>query len=300
MAKNILITGGTGLVGKTLTKLLQSCNLTVAHLTRNPENSTIKSFKWDYLRNEIDPEAIEFADIIVHLAGENISKGKWTNAQKKIIKDSRVKTTELLFDTVKKQNKTLDAFISASAIGFYGTCTSEKIFDEHFPPGNDFLAETVKQWEDSVSRFENLNIRTVKLRTGVVLSKKGGALPKMAATIKTGFGSAIGTGKQYMPWIHIEDLVGMFGFMIENESLSGVYNATAPEQITNKEFMRTLAKTMRKPFFMPNVPGLFMKLLFGEMSSILLEGSRVSSEKLMNAGYKFKYPELKGALIGLV
>jgi uncharacterized protein (TIGR01777 family) len=297
MAKNILITGGTGLVGRRLTELLRNSNYTIAHLSRNPEkNSSIRSYRWDYSRNEIDQEAIKFADVIIHLAGENISRKKWTNDQKKKIVDSRVKTSELLFDEVKRQNKTLDAFISASAIGFYGTYTSETVFDENFPAGNDFLAETVKRWEDSVSRFEDLNIRTVKLRTGIVLSKKGGALPKMANTIKTGFGSSIGSGKQYMPWIHIEDLIGMFRFMFENETLSGVYNATAPEHITNKEFMRTLAKTMSKPFFMPNVPGIFMKLLFGEMSSILLEGSRVSSEKIMNAGYKFKYPDLKGAL----
>jgi uncharacterized protein (TIGR01777 family) len=164
------------------------------------------------------------------------------------------------------------------------------------PAGNDFLSETVKEWEEAVAQFESLNIRTVKLRIGVVISKKGGAIPKLMKTVKIGLGSAIGNGKQYVPWIHIEDLTEIFHFMIQNNALSGTYNAVSPEHITNKEFMKTLSKTVNKPFFIPNVPAFIMKLIFGEMSIILLEGSRVSSDKIQKAGYHFKLPTLKTAL----
>jgi uncharacterized protein (TIGR01777 family) len=297
MTKKILITGGSGLIGEKLTELLVQNNYTVAHLTRNPEKSKIKAFRWNPYKNEIDPEAITFADIIVHLAGENISNGRWTHDQKMNIIKSRVSTTKLLFNTIKERNKKLEAFISASAIGFYGSYTSETIFHEALPAGIDFLAETVNLWEDAVSEFETLNIRTVKIRIGVVLSNNGGALPKLIKTVKTGFGSAIGTGKQFIPWIHIDDLTHLFKFMIEQEDLWGIYNAVAPEHVTNKEFMRVLAKIMNKPFIFPNIPSFVMKLKFGEMSIILLEGSRVSSEKIQKAGFRFNYPDLKSALI---
>jgi uncharacterized protein (TIGR01777 family) len=300
MIKNILITGGTGLLGKDLSDYLSKNNYSIAVLSRNPHKSKVKSFFWDYKKNEIDPEAIEFADAIIHLAGENISNKRWSPEQKKEIMDSRVKTTNLLFDSVKTKKKDLKKFVSVSAIGFYGTFSSDSILTENSPQGNDFLAHVVKKWEDSVLQFETLNIPTVILRSGVVLSKDAGALPKMIKTINLGLGSAIGSGKQYMPWIHINDLVQLFYFTILNNSISGIFNAVASEHVTNKTMMKTLAKINHKPFFLPNIPSFIMRIFFGEMSVILTEGSRISSDKIKDLGYNFSYPDLNSALRNLL
>ncbi|MBN2892867.1 MAG: TIGR01777 family oxidoreductase [Bacteroidales bacterium] len=290
MTKNILITGGSGLVGKHLSDLLIQKGYNVGILSRNPTKSDkIKYFHWDYTKNEIDSEAIDFANVIIHLAGANISHKKWTNSQKKIIIDSRVKTTELILSELKKSNKKLDAFISASAIGFYGTKTTEKIFVEEDKSGTDFLSEVVVKWENSVDLVTNFTQRIVKLRIGVVLSKDGGALLKMTNIIKKGIGSPLGSGKQYMPWISIEDLAHLFLYAAENQNITEAYNAVSPIHITNSEFMKGLAKQMNKPFFMPKVPAFAMKAILGEMASLLLEGSRVSSKKIQDAGFTFKY-----------
>jgi len=227
MKKNILITGGTGLVGAAISDLLISKGYQVTILSRQKEVEGIKSFYWDYEKEILDVEAIEFADVIIHLAGENISSKRWTSKQKKRIIDSRVKTTELLYSAVQKATKKPVKIISASAIGYYGTFTSETIFKEEDASGNDFLAQTVEKWEAAVDQFKTLDIPVVKLRLGVVMSKQGGALKEMIKPLKSGFASFLGNGNQYIPWIVIEDLARMFLFVIEQENESAVYNAVA-------------------------------------------------------------------------
>lgn len=287
--KNILIAGGTGLVGTELTKLLKAKGYEIAHLSRKKSASkAVNSYFWDYGKGILDAEAIDFADIIINLAGENISAKRWTETQKKIIVDSRVKTGELIFNKIMKSGKKIDAYISASAVGYYGSITSEKIFTEDDDAGNDFLANTVLEWEKTAWKFSEIGIRTVILRTGVVLSSKAGALPKMLRVVKTGAGSAIGSGKQYMPFISLVDIARSYVYSVENESVSGVYNTVCPENINNEEFMQKLAKHYERPFFFPNVPAFMMKIIFGEMSSVLSEGSRVSWQKIQNAGFVFK------------
>lgn len=293
MIKNILISGGTGLVGSELVKALEAKGYQVAVLSRSRKAQHVKSFFWDYEQGILEEEAIEFADVIIHLAGENISNKRWSEKQKARIIDSRVKTTELLLSKTKEAKNKPNMIISASAIGYYGSQTSDKIYTESDEPGQDFLAKTVIAWEKSVDEFESIGVKVAKLRLGVVLTQRGGALQKMLAPIKMGFGSAIGSGKQYMPWISLEDLVRMFVFVLETPTAQGVYNAVAPQHINNREMMKTLARQLKEPFFMPPIPMFVFKLIFGEMSTILLDGSRVSSAKIQKQGYEFTISKIE-------
>jgi len=297
----ILISGGTGLVGRHLCKKLKEKGYSVAILSRTRKQDTdIPTYAWDLDKKEIEKEAIETAGYIIHLAGANIGDKRWTTKRKQLIIDSRVKTGQLIFDKIKENKNKLQAFISASAIGYYGTITSDKIFRETDPPSNDFLGETCRQWEQSADRFEELGIRTVKIRTGVVFTKQGGALAKMITPVKMGIGSAVGNGRQYLPWIHIDDLCGIYIKAIEDTQMNGAYNAVAPDQKTNRDFTKTLARVLKKPFWFPKVPAIVMKIIFGRMSEMLLKGSRVSSDKIKTAGYYFLFPDLESALTDLV
>lgn len=292
--KHILITGGSGMIGKELLKKLAAeGKYETAILSRSPEKQNGKAFYWNYKEGEIDSEAIQFADIIIHLAGENISRKRWTKKQKQRIKDSRVKSTQLLLGAIKKAGKKPELIVSASAIGFYGSFNSEKILTEEDSAGNDFLAETVVEWEKAVDAFKTIAVPTIKLRLGVVLSPKGGLLKKLRTIIQSGFSSALGSGKQYVPWIALEDAARMFLFVIEQGKLNEVYNAVAPQHITNYQLMKTLAKKANKGFFMPKIPAFVLRLVFGEKAIILLKGSRVSSEKIQKQGFEFKKPELE-------
>lgn len=300
MAK-ILITGGSGLVGKRLINLLLKRGNTVSVLSRTKKQiDGVSVFTWNINKNKIDKKAIENVDYIIHLAGANIGEKKWTKARKQLIIDSRVKTAELIFNLVKEQNENVKAFVSASAIGYYGSITSDKIFKETDLASNDFLGNTCKQWEQITDRFKELNIRTVKIRTGVVLTKKGGALSKLIMPVKLGVGSAIGTGKQYMPWIHIDDLCNIYIKAIEDNKMAGAYNAVAQDHKTNKEFTKLLAKILNKPFWFPKVPTFIIKVIFGEMSDLLLKGSKVSANKIKTTGYEFMFSNLESALTNLL
>jgi uncharacterized protein len=293
----VLLTGGNGIIGRHLCKRLQDKGYTVAILSRTREGrSIIPTYTWDLKKMEIEQEAIETADYIIHLAGANISDKRWTNRRKQQIIDSRVKTGQLILQKIKEHNKNLKAFITASAIGYYDTITSNNIFTET----NDFLGNVCKRWEQTADSFKELEIRTVKIRTGVVLSKQEGTLSKLIIPVKMGIGSAIGSGKQYMPWIHIEDLCGIYIKAIEDEQIGGAYNAVAPDYKTNEEFTRVLAQVLEKPFWPVNIPSFIMKLMFGEMSGILLKGSRVSPDKIQRAGYTYQFPDLESALTDLI
>lgn len=292
-----MVTGATGLVGSTLCKKLQKKGYNVYRLSRRKSKNT---FYWNPSKNEIDSKAIKNTDVIIHLAGANIAEKRWTDSQKQRIINSRTKTAVLLHSELTRQKKKLDVFISASAIGYYGMVTSDKIFTEDSPLGNDFLAETCNLWEKSAEKFSDISNRVVKLRTGIVLTPKGGALAKMATPFKWGLGAVIGSGKQYMPWIHIDDLCEMYCQAIENPSLKGSYNAVAPSHTTNAHFSKILASVLKKPFWLPNIPAFVLRLALGQMASMLLKGSRISSKKIEQTGFVFKHRNLKQVLQNLL
>jgi uncharacterized protein (TIGR01777 family) len=289
----ILITGGTGLVGSRLTKMLIDKNHEVVILSRNPKNKN--EFKWDAAKKTIDEKAFENIEYIIHLAGAGIADERWSEKRKKLIIDSRVETTNLLFNTIRDKKINLKGFISASGIGYYGAITTDKIFKETDTVRNDFLGEVCQKWEDAAHQFKQLNIPVTILRTGVVLFKTGGALEKM----KTPIISPLGSGKQYLPWIHIDDLCEMYIKAIE-DNLTGIFNAVAPEHHTSTTFSKALAKSISKPYVGICVPSFMLKLLFGDMSKIILEGSRISSKKIENTNFKFQFPTLKTALKNLI
>lgn len=303
MTKKILITGGTGLVGTALTGLLVEKDYVVTILTRD-KNRTSKhpniaySF-WDFDKGIIDKDELFSANYIVHLAGAGIADKPWSSNRKKEILDSRVEPIRLIHNSLKNNAHQLKAFISASGVGYYGAITTNTIFDEKASAANDFLGKTCLQWEQAVDEIAELPIRIVKLRTGIVLAKNGGALPKMMQPFKFGLGAALGTGKQIMPWIHIDDLARLYCAAIESESFTGAYNAIAGN-VSNKDFSKALSKVINKPFWLPNVPGGMLKLFLGEMAVILLEGSAASNQKLLQTGFKLKFTNLEEALMKLV
>ena len=291
MAK-ILVTGGTGLVGRRLTALLTEKNHEVRILSRNPKNEN--EFKWDYSKGFVDDKAIENIDYIIHLAGAGIADKRWTKERKEVIVNSRVATANLIFDKIKAQNIPLKGFISASGSNYYGAQTTAKVFKESDAVGTDFLGQVCIKWEAAANQFKDLNIPVTILRTGVVLSKTGGALEKMRTPIV----SPLGSGNQYMAWIHIDDLCNLYIKAIE-ETFVGVYNAVSPEFHTSKTFSKALAKAIKRPFLPIAVPGFLLKLVFGELAIILLHGSRLSSDKIKEKGFIFKYKELALALKNL-
>ncbi len=293
--ETVLITGASGLIGTRLTELLISKNYHVIHLSRT-KNDAIETYTWNINEQKIDDRAIEKADYIIHLAGTGIADKRWTKERKQEIIDSRIKSSELLFESIKRINKKLKGFVSASAIGFYGAITSEKIFSEEDIAATDFLGSTCEQWEKSVTPISNLGIRTVKIRIGIVLAKNGGALKKMATPINYFIGSSLGSGKQFVPWIHIDDLCAIFLKAIEDEQMNGVFNAVAPEHITNKELTKAIAHTLHKPLFLANLPGFILKIIFRELSNTFLKGSRVSSKKITTTGFVFKFKTINDAL----
>ena len=293
----ILITGGTGLVGKALSNRLISEGHEVRILSRNPKSlSKIKSFFWDVKSQKIDESAFDNVEHIIHLAGAGIADSRWTEARKKEIIDSRVNSMTLITSVVKKKQIQLKSFVGASAIGIYGMITSNKIFSETDLGNDDFLTYSCLQWEKSYEEIEHLTQKKCILRIGIVLSDKGGALAKLLPIFKLGLGSPTGSGLQYMPWIHLDDLVSIFHQALFNPKLSGLYNAVAPDHVTNREFSEKLAESLSKPFFMPSVPEFMLHLIFGEMANILLKGSRISDQKLLNSNFVFQYPTLSEAL----
>jgi uncharacterized protein (TIGR01777 family) len=299
--ETVLITGASGLVGSCLSKKLIEKGYHVATLGRKSEkNPSLQNFSWNIEKKEIDENAFEKVDYIIHLAGANIGQGRWTVKRKKEILDSRIKSAQLLFQKITENKQQLKAFITASAIGYYGAVTTDKIFVETDHPSQDFLGETCRLWEESANRFESLGVRTVKIRTGVVLTYQGGALAKMITPVKIGLGASIGGGKQYMPWIHMDDLCNIYIKAIEDNNMHGAYNAVAPEHKTNREFSETLTKVLKKKVWLPNVPAIIVRIIFGKMAELVLNGSRVSSNKLIQEGFQFKFPTLNSALIQLM
>lgn len=299
MKEIVLITGAGGLIARELSKQLEN-EYTVRFLTRYKKREN--EFIWDINKGMIDEKALEDVSHVIHLAGANISEKRWTDDRKKELISSRVDSAQLILKALQKNNRVLKSFISASGINYYGTKTTDKIFTEKDGPGNDFLSEVVVVWEKAADEFKEKHVaeRVVKLRTAVVLSEKDGALKKMLPTIKMGIGSPLGSGKQYMPWIHIKDICSMYEFSIKQHDMDGAFNAVAPEHTTNRELTEKIAQILKKPLFMPNVPTFALQLLFGELSDAVLKGSRASSEKIRKAGFQFEFPELDKALKDLL
>jgi len=299
MKEIVLITGASGMIARELSKKIEN-EYTVRFLTRKKKHDN--EFEWDIKNGTMDESALENVSYIIHLAGANISEKRWTKERKRELISSRVDSAGLLLKTVKKKKIKLKSFISASGINYYGTVTTEKIYTEKDPPGNDFLSEVVVLWERSADDFKEQNLaeRVVKIRTAVVLSKEDGALKKMVPTIKYGIGSALGSGKQYMPWVHIDDICTVYMAALRNSDMNGAYNAVSPQHTTNENLTKKIAEVLKKPLFMPNVPAFVLKLIFGELADALLEGSRASSQKIRDTGFQFKFPDLKNALEDLL
>lgn len=302
MIKNILITGGTGLVGKHLTRLLISRGYNVSILSRSPkkENGRVRYYQWNVSKGYMDETALIGIDAIIHLAGANIGSKRWSERRKQEILNSRIDSTALLFRTIEQQKIELKKFISASAIGYYGTTTCDTVFTEESEPGTDLLADVCRKWESEVLEFQKAGIDTAIIRTGIVLANEGGALPKMKLPAKLGLNAPIGSGRQYMPWIHIQDLCNIYLFLLENRNMSGIFNAVSSQHTDNSTFSRVLSNVMQRPFFMPNVPAFIIRILFGEMAMILLQGSRVSNKKIKALGFNFSYDKLELALSDLL
>jgi uncharacterized protein len=298
MKKNVLISGGSGFIGKKLTQLLINNGFSVSILSRNykQNSSNISYYKWDIDNQYIDEEAVLKADFIIHLAGENIAGSRWTTQRKKEIINSRVISTSLIYYVLKRNNKKVAAFISASGIGIYGAINGDAICTEETTPENDFLGMTCQKWEAAADAIESLGIRTVKIRTGLVLGKGDGFLKKLTPVFKYKLGSVLGSGKQYMPWIHIDDLCKIYLKSLNDSNMKGAYNAAVDDDTNNASFSKTLAKIYGYSIFLPNVPAFLINLVMGEMSKIILTGRRVSSAKIIKLGFHFQYTNLELAL----
>jgi uncharacterized protein (TIGR01777 family) len=304
--QTILITGGTGLVGKKLTKLLVLKGYNVIVLTRTipvqPAPASVSYALWDVKKQTIDVKAVQQADAIVHLAGAGVVDKRWTDAYKKEIVDSRTKSSELLIQTLKNNPHKISTIVSASAIGWYGADQREGFaFTENDPAAPGFLGNTCQLWEQSIEPDPSMNIRLCKLRTGIVLSNDGGALAEFKKPIHLGVAAILGSGQQMVSWIHIEDLCRMFVFAIENNNMQGSFNAAAPMPVSNKTLTLTLAKAMKGSFYIPlHVPAFILKIMLGESSIEVLKSTTVSAKKIADAGFTFTYPSIDAAVNELV
>jgi uncharacterized protein len=294
--KSILLTGASGLIGTRLTQLLVQKGHHVSHLGRDKKNGRSSSFTWDVRQRKIDPNALVEVDTVINLAGAGIADKRWTAQRKKEVVESRTESVKLIYETLDKINHRVKTFISASAIGYYGVEGDEKIFVESDKPGNDFLAAVTRQWEAEADKISKLGIRIVKFRIGIVLSAKGGALQEIARPIKMFVGAPLGTGRQYLSWIHIDDLCNMLIQAVEDSSLVGAYNAVAPSPVTNEELTREIAKVLRKPLTIPKVPSLALRILLGEMADMVLKGNKVSSKRIEETGFTYQFRDLREAL----
>lgn len=289
----ILITGGNGMFAKELCKVLKM-SYEVRFLSRKANKPN--HYRWDISSGFIDERAFDGVQHIVHLAGASIGEKRWTKSRKQEILDSRVQSAEILLNALKKHRIRLKTFISASAVGYYGTKTTENIYTENSPKGNDFLSDVCQQWEAVADRFNILSDRVLKLRLGVIISKNGGILSKMLPITKIGLGAVLGNGKQYIPWIDIADLVNVTQFLLEEKNASGVFNIVAPEHIRNKNFTHSLATVVGRKIIFPPLPKYLIQCLFGEASVLLLQGSRIRAERLEKLGYDFQFKTLLASL----
>ncbi|MDA2928552.1 TIGR01777 family oxidoreductase [Acidobacteria bacterium AH-259-O06] len=298
------VTGATGLIGSALCQSLIRDNHEVLVLARNPEKarqnlSTAELITWEATSGPPPEQSMDGLDAVVHLAGEAIAEGRWTAERKRAIHESRVTGTRNLVHAILRSNNPPKVLLSGSAIGYYGP-RGDQLLEETSSPGKDFLAEICQQWESEAMRARESGVRVVLLRTGLVLSTQGGALPRILPPFQMFVGGPLGSGKQWMSWIHIQDEIEAIRYAVTKDEIEGPINLVAPNPVTNREFSRELGRVLGRPAFF-RVPGFALRLLFGEMAeSLLLQGQRVLSKKLQQAGYKFRFPQLNGALLDLI
>jgi uncharacterized protein len=306
MTRTILITGGTGLIGRALSEEFAEQGFKVIVYTRNPEENKkyatdfVRYAPWDVEAGTYDRVALQAADIIVHLAGENIAAKKWTPKRKEEIVNSRLRSSELLIKAIRETPNKVKTIVSASAIGWYGPdpkIPNPRPFvetDEHYP---DFLGETCKQWEDSIQPVAFFGKRLVKIRTGLVLTNQGGVFPELKKSLRFGAAGILGGGKQVMSWIHMDDLVRIYLHVINDDRLYGPFNAVSPKPVSNKELVVKLAKQIKGSFFVPlHIPNFALRLALGEMSIEVLKSATVSCDKIRKAGFNFVFPSIESAL----
>ena len=294
----VLVTGATGFVGKRLLARLDRpvvLSRDAAKAEKSLAQYKVKAFAWNVQAEPPPQAAFDGIDAVIHLAGDPVAEGRWTAAKKARIRDSRIEGTRNLVATLAALPVKPQVLVSASAIGYYGD-RGEELLDERSTPGSDFLAEVCLGWEREAQRAAELGIRVAMVRVGVVLGEKGGALAKMLTPFKIGMGSPLGNGRQYMSWIHIDDLVEEFLFAARESNVHGPLNGTAPGPVTNREFTKALGKALHRPTFMPPVPGFVLKTMLGDFSEVLLASQRVQPEAAQAAGFKFKYSNLEPAL----
>ena len=298
----VLVTGATGLIGSKLTKSCIQKGWSVNYLTTRKSKISNKDnyqgFYWNPKNNEIDTACFQDVEAIFHLVGASVAK-RWTPQYKEEIIKSRTETTQLLFNEIKRGSYPVKKVVSASAIGIYPSSLTNYYDEDYTSINTNFLGEVVNKWENAVDAFATLDILVSKLRIGVVLSNSAGALPKMSQPVKYGVGAAFGNGEQWQSWIHIDDLVAMFVHVVEND-ISGVVNAVAPNPVTNEELIKTIAKKLKRPLILPNIPKEVLQLILGEMYEILFDSQRVSSRKIESLGFEFSYNNLQPALEDLL
>ncbi|RME84430.1 MAG: TIGR01777 family protein [Caldilineae bacterium] len=305
----IIVTGGTGLIGKPLTGTLAAAGHEVTVLTRNPSAvaprlaAGVRTHAWDARTSEGWAHLIDGADAVIHLAGENIAgtgflPSRWTPARKRLIAESRIQSGLALVEAIEAAETKPRVFIQASAVGYYGV-HGDEVIDESHGPGADFLSSVCVSWEESTQPLEEMGVRRVIARTGNVLSMDGGSLPFSVLQFRLFAGGRLGSGDQYFSWIHIEDEVAALRFLLEHEEAQGPFNLTAPNPVTNREFTRTLGRVLNRPSFL-FVPETLLRLVLGEISTLVLDGQRVVPSRLLELGFKFRFPELFYALRDLL
>jgi len=297
----VLITGATGLIGSRLAKACLEKGYDVNYLTTSKEKveseKGLQGYYWNPKKGELDAEALSDVSVIFHLAGASISK-KWTKSYRKTIIDSRTKTAGLLYKALQKKAHTVEHFIAASGIGIYPASFTNLYTEDSNEENAAFLGEVVRVWEKAADQFESLGISVTKVRTGLVLAKDGGALPEIARPIKMWVGAPLGSGEQWQSWIHIDDMINIYLFILE-ENLEGIFNAVAPNPVTNTRLTKTIANILQKPLWLPKIPSFVLRLILGDMSKLILEGQLVSSEKIEKHGFSFQYTKLENALADL-
>lgn len=293
-----VVTGGTGFVGRRLLSKLERpvvLSRDAAKAKKSLAGKPVEIVAWNPLAEPAPSSALDGTEAIFHLAGDSVAGGRWTKRKKQRIKESRVLGTRNLIAGLRQLRNKPRVLVSASAVGYYGSRGEEEI-DERAPPGADFLAEVCSAWEKEALAACELGIRVVTIRIGIVLGEKGGALSKMLPPFYLGLGSPLGTGDQYMPWVHIDDLVELMLFAARERSLSGPVNGVSPQPVTNREFTKTLGAVLRRPTFLPPLPGFVLKAMLGEFGGVLLDSQRVYPRAALSAGFAFRFPALDGAL----
>jgi len=288
------------MIGDRLTDLLLQRGYHVSHLGRKKRDGKVTTYLWDIERNYIDPEALRDVDAIVHLAGVNIGEKRWTRKRKKEILDSRIDTARLLYNELKNRTHSVKSIICAAGSSYYGLDNDGKVAEEDDKPGDDFLAIVCQLWERELDKFGELGIRVVKVRAAIVLSSRGGALKKLKRPIELYAGAVLASGSQLMTWIHIDDHCGIIIKSLEDGSIEGAYNSVAPNPVTNEQFTKEMASVLHRPIILPHAPAFILRMVFGEMAVLVLYGIRLSPEKIIRAGYTFRFTKIREALEDLL